>query len=68
VKQFLNECAKAVIGLVGAGYTAYQLATSELSEGGAHVTTAEWQNIIVASLLVAIGVWAVPNASQSPLK
>lgn len=62
MKQFLNEAAKAVIALVGAGYAAFQLASSELSEQGAHVTTAEWQNIVVSALLVAIGVWAVPNA------
>lgn len=68
IRKFLDDCAKAVIALAGAGYTGYQLATSELSEGGAHVTGAEWQNIIVAALFVALGVWAIPNATSDPIK
>jgi hypothetical protein len=61
VAAFLNQIAKAIVAFVGTAYGAYQLATQEGSEAGSHVTSAEWQNVLLTAIATAILVWAMPN-------
>lgn len=63
----LNAYAKAIAAAVAAGYGLYQLAITDGSAAGDGVTAGEWRNIIVATVVTGVLVWAVPNEPRPPL-
>lgn len=56
---------KAVVGFITPGAVVIGSAVLEGSDGGATITTAEWVTAIVACVITAGGVWAVPNRDPS---
>ena len=50
------DVAKAI----SAGVLAFGAALSVAFQNG-NITTAEWINIVVATVVAAVGVWAIPN-------
>jgi hypothetical protein len=44
----------------------YQMATTTSSAAGDGVTAGEWRNIVVATIVAGVLVWAVPNTPPGP--
>lgn len=62
----LAPYAKAVVALVAPGAVLIGSAVQDGSAGGAAITSAEWVQAIVACIVTAAGVYAVPNANPDP--
>ena len=62
----LSKYAKAAAAFLVSGYTLYQAAKGETTVAGAGVTFDEWVGIVSSALVVAFGVWAVPNGPAKP--
>ena len=56
---------KAVVAFVTPGAVVIGSAVLEGSDGGSTITGAEWVTAIVACVVTAGGVWAVPNRDPS---
>lgn len=52
---------KAVVGFVAPGVVTLGAAVTEASDGGSHITTAEWVTALVACVVTSTAVWGVPN-------
>lgn len=54
---------KAVMGFIAPAAVVLVSAVTEASAGGADITSAEWITAACAAVLVAAGVYSVPNIS-----
>lgn len=61
----LAPYAKAIVGFLAPGAVLIGAAVQDGSAGGAAITSAEWVQAIVACVVTAAGVYAIPNTKTS---
>jgi hypothetical protein len=62
----MNPYAKAITAALVTAYALYSVATGAGTPGGGGVTANEWVNLVVATIVSGLGVWAVPNSEPKP--
>jgi hypothetical protein len=62
----MDRYAKAIVAALVIAYSMFNAAVGVDSPSGTGVTLNEWVGIVVATVISALGVWAVPNRPGVP--
>ena len=63
----MDRYAKAIISALVIAASMFNAAVGVDSPSGTGVTLNEWIGIVVATVISALGVWAVPNSPNLPI-
>jgi hypothetical protein len=66
VLDLVGRYRKAVTGFIAPGAIIIGASVTSASDGGSHITGAEWVTAVVACIVSSVAVGAVPNKPAPP--